>query len=76
MLTLKQSFSDVLVMLCLCSMASGGSAKVEETKKLVSEQQLKIQELSRYDVNSDIVQQEKLVEKQLFRRQVLHPLLS
>ena len=46
------------------------SAKVEETKRLVAEQRVKTQDFSAHEVHSELAQQERLVEKHLFKRQV------
>ena len=48
----------------------GDSTKVEETKKLVAEQHLKTRDFSAHEVNSELAQQERLVEKHLLKRQV------
>ena len=48
----------------------GNSTKVEETKKLVAEQHLKTRDFSAHETNSELAQQERLVEKHLLKRQV------
>ena len=65
MITTTQYLLMFLFMSHLCD-----STKVEETKKLVAEQHLKARDFSAHEANSELAQQERLVEKHLLKRQV------